>query len=204
MGDEAPCEPGDVSGWHRLLPPPSHPHLGVWGWTGGCCPSSPAPPALPRSSKRGEIPSANPAMGGRDEPPALLGDPPIWGALESPLCDPPAHRHVSGHPSARKTHGTLWGTQLEGTVGQPPPPQPLTGDPAVAATPGLTKGSCHVFRRHFPQTNVTSVYRTAVALKCHQAPASTPIPKARYCPWQKGGQGASRLSGASGEFLKPF
>lgn len=101
--------------------------LGVRGWTARCCS---VPPSLPWSSKSGEMPSANPSCS--YEPPlVLLGDPPLWGALESPLWDPPlpTDRSEDTPAQGKPTVGT------HGWRGQWDNPPPLTGDSAGAATP---------------------------------------------------------------------
>lgn len=148
----SPCEPGDVSGRHRLLPPPSHPSGGAGDRPGGA-----APPALSRSRKRGEIPSANPSRSCEwkrmDPPPSREADPglsslrilgvPALGPLCAPLpADTSQDTPAQGKPAGRC--GELgWKGQRDSRAQR---------DPAVTATPArVNQSSCDAFQRHFPK-----------------------------------------------------
>lgn len=174
----SPCEPGDVSGRHRLLRPPSHPSGGAGDGQGGA-----APPALSRSRKKGEIPSANPSRSCEwkrmDPPPSREADPglsslrilgvPALGPLCAPLpADTSQDTPAQGKPAGRcGEHG--W--KDRGTA-------PRRGTPLwLPPPPGLTKALVTPFRDIFPN-------KRHVCLRDRSGPKMPPNP--RLLPHPKG------------------
>lgn len=195
-GGQAPCEPGEHP------PPPHSPAfggiLGMEEWGGGMLlnPSLPAP-ALPQSG--GDPRASKSAARESCQGPILPPPPP-----SIPLAPPPTYRDI---PAQGKPTGECgqpgWGW---GTVGQPPPPHGTTegwgggwegvraGGGALLwlpAPPPADLSKSHVTPSEtLSQTNVTSVYRKTVVLKCHQPPRlhppTPPKKKARYYPFGEG------------------
>lgn len=125
--------------------------LGVRGWTARCCP---VPPSLPWSSKSGEMPSANPSWS-YETPLVLLGDPPLWGALESPLWDPPCPQTGLRTPQHKET--PLWGHSWRGQWDNPPAAhRGLCW--GCHPRPGLTKGFCHTFSETFSPKQTSHLF----------------------------------------------
>lgn len=137
-----------------MASPSPGPFPPVWGHGQGGA----APPALPWSSKRGKSRAPTPPGAMREEgctpspPGGQFLDLPLCGALESPLWDPSALKHLSGHPSTREPHGTLWRAQLAGTAPRRGTVSRSQGTPLwLPPPPRLIQSSCHAFQRHFPK-----------------------------------------------------
>lgn len=185
-------------------PAPLPTRLGVWGCTGGRCPR-PCPSSPPLLQQRGESRASSPGGALRGEgmnPPPSRGTDPELSSLGSlgvtalgPPCTPlptdtcqdsPAPGEPSGHCGFQRS----W----EGQWHNPPfPPQPREREPLTGTLlrlpppPRLHQRLSSRLSETLSQTNVTSVYRTAAVLKCHQTPASTPRhPKGQVLPSGEG------------------
>lgn len=204
MGDEAPCEPGDVSGRHRLLPPPFPPVWGSGDAQGAAVPG-PAPPALPCSSKGGESRASSPGGALRGEgmnPPPSRGTDPELSSVGSlgvpalgPPCTPLPTDTCQDTPAPGEPTGRCGQRSWEGQWHNPPPFHHSRGSVSrsrgtllwLPPPPRLHRRLSSRLSETLSQTNVTSVYRTAAVLKCHQTPASTPRhPKGQVLPSGEG------------------
>lgn len=122
--------------------PPPAPSPPVWGSGDGQRGAALSLHPFPGPAKAGKSRAQTPP-GAMKPPLVLLGDPPLWGALESPLWDPPLPTDRSEDTPAQgnPTMGThSWRGQWDN------PPAAHRGLCwGCHPRPGLTKGFCHTF-----------------------------------------------------------
>lgn len=186
--------------------PPPAPFPPGWGSgdAQGAAVPGPAPPALPCSSKGGESRASSPGGALRGEgmnpPPSRGTDPGLssLGSLGVPALGPPCtplptdtcqDSPAPGEPTGRCGFQRSW----EGQWHNPPfPPQPrerepLTGDPAVAATPAPASPKALVtpFRDAFPN-------KRHICLQDGSGPKMPPNPRLHPPPSQRPGTALGR------------